>query len=515
MIEFGIKKPITTLMVVIAMILFSAITTFRIPVELNPSTQSGLVSVITRLRGGVAASEVEKYVTKPLEEVFSELNGLKEIVSSSKESESNIMMIFHHNIDTDFIVIDIREKIAMIKHTLPKETEKPIIAKFEQSDSPIIILSLSSPQKTPEQLREIAEDQLKEKIMRVSGVANVEFGGGRERKFLIEMDNAKLLGYKLSILEIVQKINLSNLSISAGEINQNSKSYTIRATGEYNSIAEIENTAIAITPSGSIVRLGDIATIRDSYYEPTSFSRLNVQDVVSVYIQKESTANTIKVANEVIKIIEKSKSILDQDITITIVKNDAQYIQKAIFSLVEALVFGGIILAGVLFLFMKNVRSIFIVATTMPLSLFMSIILMYLTNQTFNIMTLSGLAMGMANVMDNSIVLLENIAFHFNKKFFTNKIRLIVKGTTELWQPVLASTVTTIIVFLPLVFLDPEIRQMYVPFGLTITFALVASVIATMMFIPAEIYRWQNKFDLVFSNWYIKVRHFYGKALQY
>ena len=515
MIEFGIKKPITTLMIVIAMILFSAITTFRIPVELNPSTQSGLVSVITRLRGGVAASEVEKYVTKPLEEVFSELNGLKEIVSSSKESESNIMMIFHHNIDTDFVVIDIREKIAMIKHALPKETEKPIIAKFEQSDSPIIILSLSSLQKTPEQLREIAEDQLKEKIMRVSGVANVEFGGGRERKFLIEMDNAKLLGYKLSILEIVQKINLSNLSISAGEINQNSKSYTIRATGEYNSIAEIENTAIAITPSGSIVRLGDIATIRDSYYEPTSFSRLNVQDVVSVYIQKESTANTIKVANEVIKIIEKSKSILDQDITITIVKNDAQYIQKAIFSLVEALVFGGIILAGVLFLFMKNVRSIFIVATTMPLSLFMSIILMYLTNQTFNIMTLSGLAMGMANVMDNSIVLLENIAFHFNKKIFTNKIRLIVKGTTELWQPVLASTVTTIIVFLPLVFLDPEIRQMYVPFGLTITFALVASVIATMMFIPAEIYRWQNKFDLDFSNWYIKVRHFYGKALKF
>lgn len=515
MIEFGIKKPITTLMIVIATILFSAITTFRIPVELNPSTQSGLVSVITRLRGGVAASEVEKYVTKPLEEVFSELNGLKEIVSSSKESESNIMMIFHHNVNTDFIVIDIREKIAMVKHTLPKETEKPIIAKFEQSDSPIIILSLSSYKKTPEQLREIAEDRLKEKLLRVAGVANVEFGGGRERKFLIEMDNAKLLGYKLSILEVVQKINLANLSISAGEIAQNGKNFVIRATGEYESIAEIENTAIAITPSGSIVRIGDIATIRDSYYEPTSFSRLNAQDVVSVYIQKESTANTIKVANETIDIIEKFKSILDKDITITIVKNDAEYIQKAISSLVEALVLGGIILAGVLFLFMKNVRSIFIVATTMPLSLFMSIILMYFTNQTFNIMTLSGLAFGMANVMDNSIVVLENIAFHHHRKTFSNKVDLVVKGTSELWQPIFASTITTIIVFLPLVFLDPEIRQMYVPFGLTITFALVASVIATMVFIPTEIYRWQNKFDLDFQRWYIKVRRIYGKILKF
>ena len=515
MIEFGIKKPVTTLMLVVAMILFSAITTFRIPVELNPSAQSGLVSVITRLRGGVAASEVEKYVTKPLEEVFAELNGLKEMISSSKESESNIMMMFHHNIDTDFIVIDIREKIAMIKHNLPKETEKPIIAKFEQSDSPIIILSLSSPEKTPEQLREIAEEQLKEKIMRVSGVANVEFGGGRERKFLIEMDNAKLLGYKLSILEVVQKINLANLSISAGEINENSKDFVIRATGEYNSIEEIENTAIAITQSGSIVRIGDIATIRDSYYEPTSYSRLNVQDVVSVYIQKESTANTIKVANEAVAIIDRMKSILDSDITITIVKNDAEYIQKAISSLVEALVLGGIILAGVLFLFMKNVRSIFIVATTMPLSLFMCIILMYFTNQTFNIMTLSGLAMGMANVMDNSIVVLENIAFHHHRKTFATKAELVVKGTAELWQPIFASTVTTIIVFLPLVFLEPEIRQMYVPFGLTITFALVASVVATMMFIPTEIYRWQNKFDLDFQKWYIKVRHIYGKILKF
>ncbi len=515
MIEFGIKKPVTTLMLVVAMILFSAITTFRIPVELNPSAQSGLVSVITRLRGGVAASEVEKYVTKPLEEVFAELNGLKEMISSSKESESNIMMMFHHNIDTDFIVIDIREKIAMIKHNLPKETEKPIIAKFEQSDSPILILSLSSNEKTPEQLREIAEEQLKEKIMRVAGVANVEFGGGRERKFLIEMDNAKLLGYKLSILEVVQKINLANLSISAGEITRNSNKFVIRATGEYTNIEEIQNTAIAITQSGSIVRIGDIASIRDSYYEPTSYSRLNVQDVVSIYIQKESTANTITVAKEALQIIDKLKEILDPDVNVTVVKNDAEYIQKAISSLVEALVLGGIILAGVLFLFMKNVRSIFIVATTMPLSLFMCIILMYFTNQTFNIMTLSGLAMGMANVMDNSIVVLENIAFHHHRKTFATKAELVVKGTAELWQPIFASTVTTIIVFLPLVFLEPEIRQMYVPFGLTITFALIASVVATMMFIPTEIYRWQHKFDLDFQRWYIKVRHIYGRMLKF
>ena len=515
MIAFGIKKPITTLMLVIALVMFSTITTFMMPVELNPSAQSGLVSVITRLRGGVAASEVEKYVTKPLEEVFSELNGLKEMISSSKESESNIMMTFHHNVDTDFIIIDIREKIAMIRHLLPKESEKPIIAKFEQSDSPIIILALSSPDKTVEKLREIAEEEIKEKILRVSGVANVEFGGGRERKFLIEMDNSKLLGYKLSILEVVQKINLANISISAGEVDQYGQKFIIRATGEYNNIEEIENTAIAITPAGSVVRIGDIATIRDSYYEPTSFSRLDVKPVVSVYVQKESTANTIKVANETLKIVDNLRETVDSDITITVVKNDAEYISKAISSLVEALVVGGILLAGILFLFMRNVRNIFIVATTMPLSLFMSILLMYFTNQTFNIMTLSGLAMGMANVMDNSIVVLENISFHYHRKTFPTKFDLVVNGIAELWQPIFASTVTTIIVFLPLVFLGPEIRQMYVPFGLTITFALIASVIATMLFIPPQIYKWQQKFDLDFQRWYMVVRRYYGKCLKF
>ena len=499
MIEFGIKKPITTLMLVLALIMFTAITTFQIPVELNPSTKSSLVSVITRLRGGVAASEVEKYVTRPLEEVFSEVNGLKEIISSSKESESNIMMTFHHNIDTDFIIIDIREKIAMVKHKLPKETEKSVIAKFEQSDSPILIFSLSSEVKTVEQLREIAEEQIKEQILRVSGVANVEFGGGRERKFLIEMDNAKLLGYKLSILEVVQRINLANISISAGEIAEYNQNFVIRVTGEYNSISEIENTAIASTPSGSIVRIGDIATVRDSFYEPTSYSRLNIHPVVSVYVQKESTGNTIKVAKETLEVIEKLKKNLDDDIVVTVVKNDAEYISKAISSLVEALVVGGILLASILFLFMKNIRSIFIVATTMPLSLFMSVLLMHFTNQTFNIMTLSGLAMGMANVMDNSIVVLENISFHFHRQTYGNKAEMIITATGELWQPIFASTVTTIIVFLPLVFLDPEIRQMYVPFGLTITFALIASVIATMLIIPAQIYKGQNKFDLDFQ----------------
>lgn len=514
-IDIGIKKPITTLMIVIALMMFSSIMAVRIPVELNPNTSTGLVSVITRLRGGVASSEVEKYVTRPLEEVFSELNGLKEMISSSKESESNIMMTFHHGIDTDFIVIDVREKLAMVRHLLPRETEKPIIAKFEQSDSPIMIVALSSEKLSPEQLREIAEEQIKEKIMRVSGVANIEIGGGRERKLLMNIDNAKLQSYKLPILEVVQKINLSNISISAGEIDEASKNYVIRATGEYNSVEEIERTGIAITESGSVIRISDIATVRDSYYEPTSFSRLNLQPVVSLYIQKESTANTISTANEALQVIEGLGEILDPSIVVTVVKNDAEYISKAISSLIEALVIAGILLCGILFLFMRNVRNIIIVGTTMPLSFFMTVLMMYFTSQTFNVMTLSGLAMGMANVMDNAIVIIENISFHHHRKTYKTKEELVIQGTAELWQPIFASTITTVVVFFPLVFLDPEIRQLYLPFGLTITFAYIASMISAMIFVPPQIFRWQNNFELEFQSWYMKIRAVYGKMLKF
>jgi HAE1 family hydrophobic/amphiphilic exporter-1 len=378
-----------------------------------------------------------------------------------------------------------------------------------------MIVSLSSQKLSPEQLREVAEEQIKEKIMRVSGVANVEIGGGRERKLLMEIDNAKLLAYKLPILEVVQKINLSNISISAGQIDERNKSYIIRATGEYTNIEEIKNTGIAITPAGSVIKIKDIARVRDSYYEPTSFARLNVQAVVSLYIQKESTANTISTAKEANQALEDLKKNLDESIVVTVVKNDAEYISKAIYSLCEALVVAAFLLAGILFLFMRNIRNVVIVATTLPLSLLMSVLLMYFTNQTFNVMTLSGLAMGMANVMDNAIVVIENISFHHHRKTFKTKQELVIKGTAELFQPIFASTVTTIVVFFPLIFLDPEVRQFYLPFGLTITFALIASMIATMIFVPPQIYKWQNKFELEFQGWYLWIRHTYGRLLKF
>lgn len=456
MVKLGIKKPVTTLMLVFAIILFAIVGFTRIPVELYPNTESGEVSVITRLRGGIAATEVEKYVTRPIEEVFSEINGLKELMSASRESESNIILKFHHEVNTDLATIDIREKLASIRHLLPKETDKPVIAKFQQSDTPMLIISLSSEKQSPEQLRGLAEDKIKDRLLRVSGVANVEIGGGRERKFLIEIDNSKLIAYDLPILQVIERINLSNISVSAGEIVSGYEKYIVRVTGEYKDIEEIKDTGIAITPAGSVIRIKDIAEVKDSFFEATSFARLNVKSVVSLYLQKESSANTITVARDVKRALVEIEKAAPPDVVVTIVKNDADFILKAISSLKDSLLHGSLLVSAILFLFLNDVRIILVIIATIPISLAIAVFLIYASGLSFNVMTLSGLAMGVGMLMDNAVVIISNLAYHDKKKTFPDKETMVLEGTTELMLPILASTVATVIVFLPLVFVDPR-----------------------------------------------------------
>ena len=512
-VELGIKKPVTTLMLVCAIFIF-AILSFRfIPVELYPNYEFGEISVISRLRGGVPASEVEKYVTRPMEEVFSEVNGVKEIISASREAESVIVLKFYPGTNLDFAILEIREKLATIRHRLPREMERPVIAKFQQADVPIMIVALSSQKYTPEQLREIAEDKIKERFLRISGVANVEIGGGRERKILIEFDNAKLISYNLPILSVIEKINLSNISVSAGEIKKFNEKFIIRATGEYENIDEIKNTAIVITDKGSVIRLGEIAEVKDSYYEPTSFARLNLQSIVSLYVQKEKAANTLFVAENLVKEIEALRKMFANDIVFTIVKNDAEYIKKSISSLKTSLIFSVIVVGVVLFLFLRDVRSILVIIFIVPISLSIAVLLMALSKLSFNIMTLSGLGLGIGMLVDNAIIILQNISHYAQKE--KDKTKIVVEATKELLLPIFAATLTTIIVFFPLVFLEPEIKRLYVPFGLAITYSLLASFITSIIFIPAIVVRLFKNLEVKKHLWETKILNYFITKLKF
>jgi|GEM_PF-374231 len=515
MIKLGIKKPITTLMLVIAIIIFAVASLPRLPVELYPNHEFGEISIITRLRGGIPATEVESNVTRPMEAVFSEVNGVREVSSASRESESNIVLKFYPNTNLNFAILDVREKLASIKYRLPKEVERPVIAKFQQSDVPVVIIALSSDHLSPEQLREIAEEKIKEKIARVVGVANIEIGGGQERKILIDIDNSRLLSYGLPIMNVVDMINTNNISVAAGDVSKQGERYIIKAAGEFSNVDEIGATGIGMTPSGSIISLRDIAHVADSYYEPTSFARLNVKPVVSLYIQKETSANTIKVGRQIVEKVELLKKEYAKDMTITIIKNDAEFIEEAVNDL-ESSVFQGAVLIGViLFVFLKNFRTIFIIISIMPIAIMLSVILMFAGGFSLNIMTLSGLAMGLGNLMDNAIIILQNIAHKAKRLKVFNTEKLVIESTQELVLPMIASTISTMIVFLPLVFLDEEIKRLYIPFGMAIAISLTAALIGTLIFLPPLCIRIKNAFtfeppawDKIVSGLYVKILNF-------
>ncbi len=516
-VNLGIRKPVTTLMLAFAIIVFSSIGIKFIPVELYPNYEFGEISVISHLRGGVPASEVEKYVTRPMEEVFSEVNGVKEIISASREAESTIVIKFYPGTNLNFAILDIREKLATIRHKLPREMERPVIAKFQQQDVPIVIIALSSDFYTPEQLRVIAEDKIKEKFLRISGVANIEIGGGRERKILIEIDNSKLIAYNLPILSVIEKINLSNISISAGEIKQSNERFLIRATGEYTNVEEIKETAVGITEKGSIITLGEIADVRDSFYEPSSFARLNLRSVVSIYVQKETSANTLFVADNIVKEIEELRKIFKKEILFTIVKNDADFIKASIKSLQSSIIYSGILVGIILILFLRSFRSILVIMFTIPVSLGLAVILIYFTKMTFNIMTLSGLGLGVGMLVDNAIIILQNVA-HKSKLNINNintKKEIISSATSELLMPIIASTLTTIIVFLPLVFLEAEVKRLYVPFGLAITFALLASLVGSLIFSPALINKLMKNLEFEEPHWIKKLNLYFVKSVKW
>ena len=253
--KLAITRPVATIMVFTAFILIGVIALFRLPVELYPNISFGEISIIMQIRGGIPPTEVESMVTKPIEEVVSIVSHLEEMLSISKEGEATIVLSFKPGIDMDFAALEVREKFARVKNKLPKEVEKPIIAQFKRSDVPIMILAVTSTKRTTEELRKIVDETVKERIKRVTGVANVEVGGGRERKILVEVDQRALVKYSLPLERVISILGLNNLNLLSGEIKQERDKYLIRTIGEFKSVDEIKDMGVSTTPDGSIVRL--------------------------------------------------------------------------------------------------------------------------------------------------------------------------------------------------------------------------------------------------------------------
>lgn len=520
--EFSIKKPVTVLMATLVFVLFGVVSLTKLPVELYPNTSFGEISIIIQVRGGIPPTEVEQLVTKPIEEAVSTVSSLEQLLSISKEGESTVVLSFKPGTDMDFAALEVREKFAKVKNQLPKEIEKPVIAQFQQGDVPIVIVAAISDKRTTEEIRKIVDATMKEALKRVSGVANVEIAGGRERKILVDVDQVKLASYSIPIDEVTATLGANNLNLLSGEVERPKDRYLVRVIGEFDSVDKIKNMLLRYTPEGSAIRVKDVATVKDSYLEPTEYSRLNVTPVVTIYIQKESTQNTITVAKDLLAQIDVLKKSLPKDIQLVITSNQSEFIKKAIDNLKESLFQGVILIILVFFLFLfrlsvRNLaivlgliavtlffkgfilyvifiglaalllavpkfRSIIVVTLPIPVSVIATFFFMRIIGLTINVMTLFGLALGVGMLVDNSIVVFENILK--KKEQGMDITRSAILGSQEMFLTIVASTFTVVIVFLPLVFVGQELKRLYSGVAWTIVVSLVVSMACAVTLVP-------------------------------
>ena len=467
----------------IGAVILGTISLVSLPVELMPNIDLGRITVTTYVRGGLPSEEIEKRIAKPLEDALGDVSYLRTLLTISKEGESTVVLEFEPEANMNYVSMEVREKLSKVRDDLPQEAERPIVVQYGYGAFPIIAVTFTSEKFTPEALRKVVDTTIKEQFLRIDGVARIETVGGREEKILIELDEQKLLSLGLSFKDVLDTIGRSNVNLLGGELEKDEKKYLVRYLGEFKTISEIENLGILASPEGSIIRLKDIGKVHLSYLDPRELGRINLMPSVTLYIFKKSLSNTLGVCEEVERLSQKIDVQLGDDIGTLIPFNQGEFIRKAIKQLRFSLLAGAILAVLILFLFLKDILTIIILSLSIPFSLFITFSFMRIFGVSINVMSLAGLCLGGGMLLDSGIVVLENVFKHHERKGIIDK-KEISASTREVSLPIFASVLTTLIVFLPFIFLNKETQRIYSGISLAITFSLIASLFISLSLIP-------------------------------
>ncbi|MEJ6949536.1 efflux RND transporter permease subunit [Natronospora cellulosivora (SeqCode)] len=476
--EIAIKRPVTTIMMVLLILILGIISFTNVSLDLLPDITFPMVAVMTDY-DGVGPEEIETMVTRPLEGAVSTVTNVNSVSSSSQAGRSRIMVSFNWGTDMDIASMNIRERVDMVKGFLPDDAGEPLIVTFDPSMMPIMQIGVTSDLNLAD-LKSLMEDNFISRLERLDGVAQVDLIGGLEREIVISLDQSKMNNYQIDYSTVVNQLIMENINLSGGNLSRGSTDYLIRIMGKFSSVDEIGKVLIP-SPAG-MISLDEIAEVTDTYKEMTSISRLNGVNSVALSIQKQTDANTVAVSNAVTAEIERIQSNLDRELQIIPIMDQADFIRISINSVAQSAVIGGILAIIILLLFLKNIRSTIIIATSIPVSIITTFLFMYFGDLTLNMMTLGGLALGIGMLVDNSIVVLENI-FRFQSEGY-NKIEAAIKGSQEVGMAIVASTLTTIVVFLPIVFMGGIAAELFQELALTVTFSLLSSLLVSLTLIP-------------------------------
>ncbi|RKD33520.1 efflux RND transporter permease subunit [Thermohalobacter berrensis] len=476
--KLAVKRPVTILMVTFIIILLGAVSLSRLPIDLLPKIEVP-VAIVSTSYEGVGPEEIEKLITRPIEESLATVDNIKGIQSISSEGSSVVIAEFDFGTDMDFASLDMREKVDMIKGYLPDDASDPMVLKIDPNSQPIIQLSLSNGNNLAS-LQEIAEDMVKPRLERLEGVASVSITGGLKKEIEISINQEKLKGYGLTIDRIAQIIAAENLNLPGGEVKKGKQKLTIRTLGEFQSIDEIKNLPITLN-TGGVIYLKDIANIGLKHKDLNTIAKTNGKSSINLLIQKQPGTNTVRVANRVNNEIERLQKDFP-NIEIKKIIDVSKYIKQSIQNVVKNAALGAILAIIILYLFLRNIRTTLIIGTAIPISIIATFILIYFNDITLNLMTLGGLALGVGMLVDNAIVVLENI-YRFRQDGYS-RIEAAVKGAKEVGMAVTASTLTTVAVFLPIVFTEGITSTLFKELALTVTMSLGASLLVSLTLIP-------------------------------
>lgn len=479
--DFCLKHKVTTIMAYVLIVVFGIMGFTSLPLALMPDIELPMAVVYTTY-SNAGPQEVENMVTKTVESACASVSGMDEIQSLSSEGSSMVMVTFADGTDMDEAMVDLRDRIDRVKGFLPEDADAPMAMTIDVDAMPVVTVGLKGADLA--ELQAIAEDDIQPALERIDGVASVDIAGGYENEIAIDTDADRLAGYGLSVSYIAQMLAAENIALPAGEVQSGDQSFSVRTDGEYSSVSDIANTLILL-PTGGTVRLSEVANVYVAPKEQTAIAKIGGEPCITISVNKQSDTNTLQVA-------ERAKDALDEVTALqptldwSLLMDQSDMINMTVDSVIQNIVFGVLLAAIVLFVFLRDLGATAVISVSMPICIISVFLIMQVFDITMNMMSLGGIAMGVGMIVDNSIVVLENI-FHYRSDG-CDRFTSCVEGTKEVALSISASTLTTVAVFLPIGLSGGLSGMMFREFCITICSLLLASLLIALTLVPVLCY---------------------------
>lgn len=477
--KHSIKRPVTTVMVLLIVIMAGIIALTTLKLDLMPSVDIPIAGVMTTYVGA-GPEEIENLVTKPLEESLGTVPNVDTISSISSNDSSIVIIQLEDGTDLDMAAIDIREKVDLVKDSLPDDANAPIVIKMDISNMSAIQIGVTSNTMDLTELNTFLDENIVSQFERIEGVASVSLAGGVENEIEIIVEPDKMEGYGITTSQLSQVLAAENSNYPSGRVSQGNNKLQIRSLGEFKSIDEIRNLPIT-TNTGAVIHISDVATVNEVQKDISTYSLINGRPSIMLNIQKQSNANTVDISDKVNAEITKIQRKYN-NLNVIMLTDTADYIKMSINNIIQTAFQAAILAVLVLLLFLKDGRTSLIIGVSIPTSILATFALMYLNNMTMNMISMGGITIGIGMLVDNSVVVLENIFKKWESGLSAKEAS--EQGANEVSMAVMASTLTTVAVFFPLMFVSGTVGQLFRDLSLTIIFSLASSLVVSLTFVP-------------------------------